>query len=167
MLIISDEEKSGINGFYSVFFGGNKYIYGLNWDKYKKFVNAFVAVNIAFCFYFIWLLKIDIEDTQKLFKVSFPLFFGYIFLKLKVCQPRVKILATEKVKRKVAPVSVWLDYFFLGVAGVILQRVIMKTTSDVLFHYWAIFLQVNFAMYALMPFITYMDFKSNKNKKIK
>lgn len=162
MLVISDQEKSGVSGFYTVLFSERKYIYALDWGKYKRFVKNFVLIDLLFLVCFIYTLQVRIEIAEKLFEISFPLFFGYIFLKLKLCQPRVKILITNRVKKEVAPVSVWLDYFFLGMAGVLLQSLIMRTTSENMYHYWAIFLQVNFFMYSMMPFVTYLKFRMDK-----
>lgn len=162
MLVISDQEKSGVSGFYTVLFSERKYIYALDWSKYKKLVKNFVLIDVLFLVFFIYLLQVDVETAGKLFEISFPLFFGYIFIKLKLCQPRVKILVTNRMKKEVAPASVWLDYFFLGMAGVVLQSVIMRTTSENMYHYWAIFLQVNFFMYSMMPFVTYLKFRFDK-----
>lgn len=163
MLIISNEDGCGVNVLFPALLPNQKKAISVSeWAKYKKFVWFFVLANLAFC---LWFAKIIFagtpEEIETLYSSTVPLFFLYAFVKIKVCQRRVRISVAKGMKTTVAPAAVWLDHFLFGVAGVLLQNASMKMEPDLSFHYVLIFLQVAFSIYAVLPLVNYLKFKTD------
>lgn len=169
MLIISDGERSGIYGLYPVLFPKKSTIHVIDWLKYGKLVNIFVAVNLLFLAYFIILLTCSPKTVDQQYNIAFSLFDIYILIKVKAILPKIKIkkVPVSRLTMGVAPISVWLDYCLIGVNGVILHYITMEVATTSLIRNGAIILQVGFFLYAVMPFVVYVKFLQSEKKLIR
>lgn len=165
MLLISNEDGCGVNALFPAVLGDNvKTIPVLRWDHYQRFVRLYVVLNLAFCGCFLILLLQPDAKAQRFYSAAVPMYFAYAFAKVKLGQKRVNISVRKGLNKTVAPPRVWLEYFFFGLAGVLLQCLSMKLDPDPVLHCILILVQAGFAFYAVLPFINYLKFRHQLGK---
>lgn len=161
MLVITNEDGSGINSFFPILLGKYKgNIFVADWKRYRLFARLYVLINVAFCIFFAAMLtRHDSERVEKIYALVNPGLFLYAFWRVKFGQKRVKLSLAKGVHRAVAPLIVWLDYLSFSVALILTQSVGLALESDFLLRQFLVLLQVVFGLYGALPIMNYLEFR--------
>ena len=161
MIILSTPEGSGINSFVPSIFSslGKKLPVQ---ESYRRRVPFFLLVNviIGLLLFYLWQCKAD-SDSDRAYSFINPIILLYIVLRMKFGKHIITItVRQDNCNRRVAPVTVWLDYISLGVMFFLMGTVSAERNADneILL---GVFegIRVFFFIYALLPFMNYAAYR--------